>query len=283
MDAIFWQEAYGDQTALLSTIDDPDLRRFAEVNYGPWDRRAGNAPFLVGVGPKPKGAHFYPADMTAAEFETACAESPERAVALRSQYTLVRRDGAGRLVAVPYHEAFADNIGRAAIKLREAAALADDPGLRSYLELRADGLLSDEYRPSDLAWLDMKSNGIDLIIGPIEEYEDALYGRKTAHMGAVVLKDRELSARLSRLTGLLPDLQRGLPVSDSYKREVTDMTGRLPDGAIATMRVAAAGSPAANPAFDVTPARLVTGLITERGRCAASARGLLDLFPERRA
>ena len=82
MDEIFWQEAYGDRDALLSTIDDPDVRRFAEFNYGPWDRQAGNAPFLSDGAPKPVGARFYPADMTTAEFETACAESPERAVAL---------------------------------------------------------------------------------------------------------------------------------------------------------------------------------------------------------
>ncbi|MDR3538062.1 MAG: S-methyl-5-thioribose-1-phosphate isomerase [Acetobacteraceae bacterium] len=71
-----------------------------------------------------------------------------------------------------------------------------------------------------------------------------------------------------------------IPIEERSQAEVTDMTGRLPDGRIATMRIAAEGSPAANPAFDVTPARLVTGLITERGRCQASAEGLRGLFPE---
>jgi methylthioribose-1-phosphate isomerase len=70
-----------------------------------------------------------------------------------------------------------------------------------------------------------------------------------------------------------------IPIEERSPAEVTDITGRLPDGSIATVRVAAAGSPAANPAFDVTPARLVTGLITERGRCAASVEGLRGLFP----
>jgi hypothetical protein len=205
MDAIFWQEAYGDRQALLGAIDDAEVRLFAQVNYGPWDRLAGNAPFLAGVGPKPAGAQFYPADMTTEEFEAACAESPERAGALRSQYSLVRRDGAGRLVAVPYHEAFADHVGRAATKLHEAATFADDEGLRTYLELLAEGLLSDDYRPSDLAWLDMKSNGVDVIIGPIENYEDALYGRKTAHQGIVLLKDRTWSARIARYASFLRD------------------------------------------------------------------------------
>jgi methylthioribose-1-phosphate isomerase len=56
----------------------------------------------------------------------------------------------------------------------------------------------------------------------------------------------------------------------------------MPDGSVATMRIVAEGSPAANPAFDVTPSRLVTGLITERGRCAATIDGLIGLFPEQR-
>ena len=75
---------------------------------------------------------------------------------------------------------------------------------------------------------------------------------------------------------------REIPIEERAQSEVTDITGRLPGGSIATVRVAAGGSPAANPAFDVTPARLVTGLITERGRCDASADALLGLFPERR-
>ncbi len=80
----------------------------------------------------------------------------------------------------------------------------------------------------------------------------------------------------------LSDGVRDIPIEERAATEVTDMTGRLPDGTIATMRVVAADSPAANPAFDVTPARLLTGLITERGCCAASSEGLLGLFPERR-
>ena len=63
--------------------------------------------------------------------------------------------------------------------------------------------------------------------------------------------------------------------------EVLKMTGRLQDGRVATVDIAAPGSPAANPAFDVTPARLVTGLVTERGVAAASREGLLQLYPQR--
>ncbi|MBI4161302.1 MAG: Zn-dependent hydrolase [Acidobacteria bacterium] len=219
MDEVFWIQAYGDRDGLLSGIGDPELRRFAEINYGPWDRLDGNAPFLPGVGPKPEGANFYPADMAKEEFEAAAGESPERAARLRSLYTLVRRDAGGRLAAVPYHEAFAAQVGRAAERLREAAEIAEDPGLRRYLELRARALLTDEYRESDLAWMDMKENRLDVVIGPIETYEDQLFGYKAAHAAYVLVKDPDWSRRLSRYAAFLPALQRGLPVPEAYRRE----------------------------------------------------------------
>ncbi len=214
MDEAFWMQAYGDKEALLASIEDPGLRRFAEINYGPWDRLAGNAPFVDGVGPKPKGANLYPADVTAEEIEAAA-----NADELKGLYSLVRRTTDGGLEAVPYSVAFADSYGRAAAKLREAAVLAEDVGLKRYLELRADALLSDDYRASDLAWMDMKTNGIDVVIGPIESYEDQLFGAKTSSEAYVLFKDREWSERLSRYAALLPGLQRGLPVDDAYKTE----------------------------------------------------------------
>lgn len=219
MDGIFWQQAYGDRDALLRTIADPKVRRFAEINYGPWDRLADNEPFVPGAGAKPDGSNLYPRDLTKAEFERAVAAGGARADSLRSLYTLVRRDAGGALVAVPYHVAFAAPTQRAAAKLREAAQLADDAGLKRYLELRAQALLTDQYQPSELAWLDMKTNTLDVVIGPIETYEDALYGYKAAHEAYVLVKDQEWSRRLSRYAAMLPGLQRGLPVPEQYKRE----------------------------------------------------------------
>jgi methylthioribose-1-phosphate isomerase len=74
---------------------------------------------------------------------------------------------------------------------------------------------------------------------------------------------------------------REIPIENRPAREVTHISGRLPDGAVATVAITPQGSAAANPAFDVTPARLVTGLITERGVAEASEAGLRRLFPER--
>lgn len=219
MDAVFRMQAYGDVDSLLAATPDPRLRRFIEINYGPWDRLGGNAPFVAGVGAKPEGANFYPAGMTKAEFEAEVARGGARADSLKSLYTLVRRDPTGRLYAIPYHVAYAEHHRRAAAKIREAAALAEDPGLRRYLELRADALLTDDYQPSDLAWLDMKNNSLDLIVGPIETYEDQLFGYKAAHSTYVLVKDQEWTRRLARLAALLPQLQRDLPVPEAFKRE----------------------------------------------------------------
>jgi hypothetical protein len=219
MDTIFWQQVYPARDSLLATVRDSATREYVILNRGPWDRLDNNAAFVPGVGPRPAGAAFYPADMSKEEFESAAKAAPDGGAALRSLYTVVRRDSAGRLVPVPYREAFAGASRRAAVKLREAAALADDPGLRKYLELRARALETDEYRPSDLAWLDMKRNALDVVIGPIETYDDGLFGYKAAHEAYVLVKDRKWSERLARFAKLLPGLQRGLPVPEAYKRE----------------------------------------------------------------
>jgi hypothetical protein len=219
MDEGFWLQAYGDKEGLLVNTDNSDLRKLVEINYGPWDRLAGNESFVTGIGPKPDGANYYPTDITKEEFEAACAESPERAAALWSLYTIVRRNDAGHLVAIPYSEAFAELYLRASEKLRQAAELAEDPGFKKYLNLRANALLTDEYQPSDMAWMDMKENLIDVVIGPIETYEDQLYGYKAANEAYVLIKDKEWSSRLAKYTKLLPKLQEGLPVPDKYKQE----------------------------------------------------------------
>ncbi|MGB5250348.1 MAG: Zn-dependent hydrolase [Gammaproteobacteria bacterium] len=213
MDELFWQQAYGDPDLLLESIENQDLRRFAGINYGPWDRLDGDAPFIAGVGPKPAGARFYPADMTREEFEAAAL--PEK----RDWYTLLRRGLDGNLVTIPYHQAYAQKLTVAARLLAEAADLTDEPGFRRYLSLRARALITDDYQPSDMAWLDMKDNSLDLVIGPIEQYEDQLFGYKTAYSAYVLLKDLAWSQQLSRFAALLPALQQSLPVAPLYKAD----------------------------------------------------------------
>lgn len=221
MDRAFWKQAWGDRDALLERIRDPAAREYALLNYGPWDRLAGNEPFLSGVGPKPPGARFFPPDMTKDAFDRALAAVPDDlAEALRSHYTVVRRDEDGGLRAVPYHEEYAEEVRFAADRLQRAAALARDPGLRRYLELRARALVTDDYRPSDMAWMEMKDNVLDLVIGPIETYEESVCGCKAAFEAYVLVKDLDWSRRLERYAALLPQMQRGLPVPARYKREM---------------------------------------------------------------
>ena len=215
MDDLFWQQAYpGDRKALLDGLKDPATRRFTELNYGPWDRLAGNEPFVAGVGPKPPGAGFYPLDMTKEEFERA--NLPQS----RSEYTVLTRNAKGKLEVVPYSKHYGAQLERAAALLERAAGLAEDPGLGKYLELRAKALRTDDYRASDMAWLDMKDNRLDLVIGPIETYEDNLFGYKAAFEAYVLIKDLEWSKRLAKYAAMLPALQRGLPVPAQYKAEM---------------------------------------------------------------
>jgi outer membrane murein-binding lipoprotein Lpp len=213
MDDIFWYEAYGQRDSLLSTIKDGATRRLVQINYGPWDRLDNNAPFITGVGPKPETANFYPHDLTKEEFEKANLKDK------KSQYTLLRRDSTGKLITIPYHVQFKEQVEKAASLLRQAADLAEDAGLKNYLTLRAEALLTDNYQPSDLAWMDMKNNTIDFVVGPIEVYEDKLFNYKAAHEAYVLVKDQEWSQKLARYAAFLPELQRGLPVPEKYKKE----------------------------------------------------------------
>ena len=214
MDDLFWKQAYGPGYAdWLGTIEDADARRFAEINYGPWDRLDNEAPFIEGVGPKPLGANFYPVDMTVEEFEGAYLPGKQ------SLYTLLRRDEAGRLTVVPYHVAYAAELKEAADLLREAAGLAESTSFANYLKLRANALISDQYQVSDLYWMDVKDNEIDVVIGAIENYEDRLFGYKAAYESYVLIKDMEWSAQLAKFATFLPELQEGLPVPEQYKLE----------------------------------------------------------------
>jgi len=214
MDDLYWRQAYGDDyEAWLDSIGIAEARRFAELNYGPWDRLDADAPFIDGVGAKPLGANLYPADLTKEEFDAAYL--PGKA----GLYTLVRRNDAGELVLVPYSVAYADELQQAAEILRAAAELAEDVEFKNYLKLRALALISDEFQLSDMTWMDMKNNEIDLVIGPIETYEDLLFGYRAAYESYVLIKDMAWSERLSRYAAFLPELQEGLPVPDEYKWE----------------------------------------------------------------
>jgi hypothetical protein len=214
MDELFWRQAYGDDyRTWLDGLSDANQRQFAEWNYGPWDRLAAERPFIKGVGAKPLGANFYPADMTRQEFE-------ELELADKTGlYSLIRRDQDGSLVRLAYHQVYAEELQRAAELLLAAAELAEHDGFANYLRLRATALVTDQYQASDLAWMDVKTNPVELVIGAIETYEDRLFGYRAGYESYVLLKDQQWSRRLAHVSAFLPGLQRGLPVADQYKAE----------------------------------------------------------------
>ena len=214
MNDIYWKEAFGDKESLFNEIDDPATIDFIKINFGPWERLNGNEPFLENYGPKPAGANFYPADITKEEFESFA--DPDKA----SLYTIINRDEDGTLKTVPYHIAFQEENEKAAELLLKAADLADNESFKIYLKLRAEALLTDDYFESDMTWMDLSNNDIDIVIGPIENYEDGLFNYKAAHEAFILLKDQEWSELLDKFAGLLPELQESLPVDDKYKTEV---------------------------------------------------------------
>ena len=176
MDSIFWRQSWGTPDSLLAAHAHHEAISLAlRINYGPYDRLDGNRSFLQEAAPKPAGAAFYPTDLTVAEFEAA--DLPDK----RSPYTRLIRDAKGQLQTQPYREAYAPYPQTAARLLRMAANLAETHDLKAYLLARAQALETDQYQGSDRAWLGMKQNRLDIVIGPIETYEDQFLGLKAAH------------------------------------------------------------------------------------------------------
>ena len=213
MDGLFWKQAYGDKDALLKSIKNATTRKFAEINYGPWDRLNDDNSFVEGFGKKPDGANIYPKDVTKDELEKSNLADK------KGLYSVVKRDKDGKLYTVPYHEEYKAELTKASELLLKAAALSEDASLKNYLTLRAKALVTSDYKPSDLAWLDMKTNGIDIIIGPIENYEDKIFGARASFESYVLIKDMDWSKKLSHYVSFLTELQTGLPVDAKYKKE----------------------------------------------------------------
>ncbi len=214
MEDLYWDQVFPDRDAAMASMVNEDVVRFFKINYGPWERLNGNLPYLPDYGNKPAGSGYYPADMSLAEFEAI--ENPEKS----SLYTLIRRNDEGLLQVIPYHEAWSEPLREASDLLIQASELAEDEGFSKYLRLRAEALLTDDYLASDMAWMDMKNNEIDFVVGPIENYEDALFNYKAAHESFILIKDKEWSEKLAFISSVLPRMQKSLPVTEEYKREV---------------------------------------------------------------
>ena len=182
-DAIYWEQYFGDKKSLLDGITDPAQKTFAQINYGPWDRATGKS-FVEGYPDRLPGAGFYPADMTAEEFESW--DNPDK----DSPYTLVRRSGDGSLETVWYHDAYKEHIDKIADYLEAAADITIKPSVAAYLRSKAEALKTDRYYESSLAWLEMEDSKMDLVIGPNEVTDDQLLGIKRSYEAFVLLKNQ---------------------------------------------------------------------------------------------
>jgi len=214
-DDIFWKQAFGNRNALLNTCKDSFMQEYIKLNYGPWDRLNDDKPFVAEYGAKPAGSALYPATISREEFNKL--EDLQK----NSPYSILQRDEFGRVNVIPYTLAYATELRLMTEHMFHAAnALqATDPEFSVYLRLRANDLLNGSFDISDRYWLTMKENKFDLIIGPIENYEDKFLGTKTAFEAYVMVRDQEWSKRLEKYIAMLPWLQEQLPAEARYKQE----------------------------------------------------------------
>lgn len=213
IDDIYWSQAYGDKTSLLSQIGDKDMKEYAMINYGPWDRLDGFTPFTDDYPPRPLGVGFFPPDMHQEEFFAINDD------AKYSPYTVVKRDNGGKLKVEQYQSAYKDELNIAINAINIAADLCDSDNFKAYLLQRSEDLLSDNFERSDKLWLELKDNKLDFIAGPIVNTDDHLIWTKYSYGAFILLRNDEWTKNVEKYASLLPFLQKNLPVDDKFKEE----------------------------------------------------------------
>lgn len=217
LDSIYWRQIDPEGLKIylaLININDPQAQKVARllfINGSRWDLINDNKPF-IGTEPMPPGHAFYPKGLTREQIEQYVKGHPEKKAEIYSPYTIVERRGED-LVGVPYHVKFKEFLEPMARDLREAADLSEDKGFAKFLRLRADALLSDDYYPSDIAWLDLKNPKFDVIFAPYETYDDGVLGVKTTYGAAVLIRNEEESRKLATYQKYIPAIQDALPVA----------------------------------------------------------------------
>jgi hypothetical protein len=217
LDAIYWRQSDPEALDLYRSLagktdpQDEKLRRLLMINGSRFDLLDENQPF-VGTEPMPPGGALYPSGLTRADIEAYVKVHPGEREALYSHTTVIRREG-DRLLAIPYHQEYQQFLESAAQALRDAAALSGEEPFAKFLRLRADALLSDDYYPSDLAWLDLKNPRFDVIMAPYETYLDGVLGVKGSYGAAVLIRNGEESRKLDLYQKYVPAIQDALPLA----------------------------------------------------------------------
>jgi peptidase M49-like protein len=226
IDNIFWKQVSEENPALrkqlvaaaASSEKQKQALELFDLMKGRWNRLEEDKPFIGPFGEKgkkPLGAGAYPVDMTKEEFEKWIAAHPEDKEKFQGLFTVIRRQNE-KLVAIPYSQYYRSDLESAAAKLREAAQLTSNASLKNFLTKRADAFLTDDYYASDVAWIDVNSP-IEMVIGPYEVYEDALFNYKASYECFVTVVDKPESDKLAVYLKHLPDMERGLPIPDEHK------------------------------------------------------------------
>ena len=220
MDGLFWKQTFGDKAEMEALTDEYE-KAYAMINYGPWDHLDNNNSFVKAYGVKPLGCQYYPQDMTMEEWNAF--EDTDKL----SLYTVIRRDENGNLKTVWYRDEYKAELEKVCALLEEAASLTTNEGMRTYLIERVKAFRTDDYLASDMAWMDMKDCNMDIVIGPIENYDDHLFEAKAAYECFILLKDETRSANLAKYVALLPTLQQMLPCAPEYKTFVPGTSSDL--------------------------------------------------------
>jgi hypothetical protein len=217
LESIFWRQSDPEALTLYQSLAsspnrrDVQLRRYLWINASRFDLIDQDRPF-VGTETMPPGRGFYPPKLTPDQVAQYVKQHPEQKTALYDQFTVVRWHRE-KLEAVPFHIAFRAFLEPAAKALRAAAKLSDDAAFAKFLGLRADALLSDDYFPSDLAWLELKDPKFDIVFAPYETYMDGLLGVKGSYGAAVMVRNQRESGKLELFQKYVPDIQDALPLA----------------------------------------------------------------------
>ncbi|MCZ6701481.1 MAG: peptidase [Ignavibacteria bacterium] len=225
MDRIFLEQVYSENDQIKADLmaesksggseEAIDQLELFNIMFGPFDRLEHERPF-IGTKEKPLGANFYPEDLSKKEFENWINNHPEDESAFTSEFTVIRRERE-KLIAIPYSEFYKDDLTKAAKLLLKAAEYTDNASLKKYLQSRADAFLSNDYYQSDMDWMDLKDNDIEIVIGPYEVYEDRLFNYKASFESFLTIKDRAESKKLDVFKKYLKDMEIHLPIPDKYK------------------------------------------------------------------
>ena len=217
LESVYWRQSDPEALTLYQSLAsataprDVKLRTYLRINAARFDLIDENRPF-VGTEPMPPGRGFYPSNLTRDKVEQYVKQHPEQKAAIYDQFTVVRPAEGSELATIPYHVFYRPFLESAAQSLRDAAKLSDDPAFAKFLELRADALLSDDYFPSDLAWLDLKNPKFDIIFAPYETYMDSLLGVKGSYGAAVMIRNEKESKKLELFQKYVADIQDALPL-----------------------------------------------------------------------